>query len=99
MLGSIGLPELIILGLSALWAWAGWRIFQKAGYPGWIGLGVLVPPVAVVLVIFPGSGGLADRETASERAVERSFGVKRRTWKRPGLGSRPLSCTVGTTPR
>ena len=52
MLGSIGLPELIILGLSALWAWAGWRIFQKAGYPDWIGLGVLVPPVAVVLVIF-----------------------------------------------
>ena len=55
-MGPIGLTEFLIICLIGLVifgpAWAGWRILEKAGYPGWIGLGALMPLVALALALF-----------------------------------------------
>ncbi len=56
MLGSVGLAEVVIVFYIAIMslpaAWAGWRIFGKAGYPTWVGLFAVFPPVALVLALF-----------------------------------------------
>ena len=53
MLRSIGSSELLIIllaGLAPLLAF--WKIFSKAGYPGVMGLTMLVPLLNVVMVLF-----------------------------------------------
>jgi hypothetical protein len=44
--------EHLVVGLLSvvLVVWPFWRIFSRAGYPGWLSLGMLVPLVNVVLL-------------------------------------------------
>jgi len=56
MLGSIGWPELIIVGMIAAWAltvvWPAIRICRRAGFSPWIGTLAIVPVANVVLLWF-----------------------------------------------
>ncbi len=48
---NIGAPELVLLsGLIVLWPW--WRIFSKAGYPGWYALSLLVPVLNLAALFY-----------------------------------------------
>ncbi|MFN0195359.1 MAG: hypothetical protein ACKVT0_01330 [Planctomycetaceae bacterium] len=48
-----GVFELLIVGLVLIAVVIPfWMICSKAGFPGWIGLGVLVPVLNVVLLFF-----------------------------------------------
>ncbi|TAK35295.1 MAG: hypothetical protein EPO21_06220 [Chloroflexota bacterium] len=53
---GIGVPELMIV--LAMLAIAGivvvpyWRIFSRAGFPGWLGLGQLVPLLNIILLFY-----------------------------------------------
>ena len=41
---------LIILLVIFVWPW--WKIFSKAGYPGWLALGMFVPLLNVILIFY-----------------------------------------------
>jgi hypothetical protein len=41
---------LIILLVIFIWPW--WKIFSKAGYPGWLALGMLVPLINLILIFY-----------------------------------------------
>ena len=51
---TIGSPSIIvmclIMGKVAVVAF--WRICAKAGFPGWYGVGVVIPMVNILLVLF-----------------------------------------------
>jgi hypothetical protein len=54
-LGVFGLggQEVIILFLCLLLVvWPFWLIFSKAGYPGWLSVGMVLPIVNLVLIFF-----------------------------------------------
>jgi hypothetical protein len=57
VLRSIGLPELLII-LTVLaypfLVFPFWKIFSKAGYPGIMGIAMLVPFLNVVMLFFLG---------------------------------------------
>ena len=53
MVGSVGLPELLVaMFVAALMIWPAMRICAKAGYTSWLGLLVIVPIANVVLLWF-----------------------------------------------
>ena len=53
MYGSIGTPELIvILVVTLVLILPAWKIFAKAGFPGWLGLGICIPVVNIGLWFF-----------------------------------------------
>jgi hypothetical protein len=54
MLRSIGLPELLLLAsvFVCICLVPFWKIFEKAGYPGVMGLLMLVPFVNFVVLLF-----------------------------------------------
>ena len=54
MLRSSGLPELLVLIVVAFLIVPFWKIFSKAGYPGIIGVLMLVPFLNLVLLFFLG---------------------------------------------
>lgn len=41
----------IILGVAALLAIAGWRIFAKAGFSGWLGLLMVLPGANLLMLL------------------------------------------------
>ncbi len=43
---------IIILIMLAFVVLPSWRIFEKVGYPGWYGLGMVIPLVNVILLLF-----------------------------------------------
>jgi hypothetical protein len=48
---SIGAQELVVILLSILLVvWPFWRIFSKAGFPGWLAIGMLFPLLNVALL-------------------------------------------------
>src|SRR5215467_15405755 len=47
-----GLAELVILAVAGLCVWAYWRIFTKAGYPGAMGIMMLIPLLNVIMLFF-----------------------------------------------
>ena len=52
-MGSIGLPELIIIFvvcLAFILPW--WKIFQRSGHPGALSLLMLVPVVNLVIILW-----------------------------------------------
>lgn len=51
---SIGMPELIIIFglLFLLVCLPFYKIFSKAGYPGFLGFGMFVPVLNIILVLF-----------------------------------------------
>ncbi len=50
---ELGPPELVfILVIGFLFAWPAWRIFKKAGFPGPLGLLMLVPIVNILMILF-----------------------------------------------
>lgn len=57
MLRSIGLPELLIVFTVVAFPFLVvpfWKIFSKAGYPGIMGIAMLVPLLNVVMLFFLG---------------------------------------------
>ncbi len=50
----IGSPSIVVMGLIVciVAIVAFWRICEKAGFPGWYGVGVVIPMVNVLLVLF-----------------------------------------------
>ncbi len=50
MTGSGFIVMCLIVGIIAVVAF--WRIFAKAGFPGWYGVGVVIPMVNILLVLF-----------------------------------------------
>ncbi len=50
----MGSPSMIVMGLIVCIAAvvAFWRICAKAGFPGWYGVGVVIPMVNILLVLF-----------------------------------------------
>ncbi len=62
----IGVPELFIVGflwLLILWPW--WRIFSKAGYPGWFAFSQLIPLLNLIALFY-----LAFSEWPSRRRLD-----------------------------
>jgi len=52
-LGSLGLPELLVLiGIAVFVAWPVSRICAKAGYSSWFGLAVFIPGANILLLWF-----------------------------------------------
>ena len=52
---SLSLQEMITLPLIAvLVVWPFWRIFSKAGFPGWLAIGMMIPLVNLVLLCYLG---------------------------------------------
>lgn len=52
---NMGAQEMIVLFLIVpLVVWSFWRIFSKAGFPGWLALGMLVPLVNLGLLFYLG---------------------------------------------
>ncbi len=53
---NIGAQELIVLFLgfvsALLVTWPFWRIFSKAGFPGWLAIGMVIPLVHLVLLCY-----------------------------------------------
>lgn len=51
-MGGLGLPELIIIGfIGIIWVLPFWKIFKKAGFPGWSSL-VMIFPFINILGLF-----------------------------------------------
>jgi len=48
---NVGFPELLLLGWLIV-VLPFWRIFSKAGYPGWYSLSQLVPILNVVALFY-----------------------------------------------
>jgi uncharacterized membrane protein len=73
---SIGFPELlVILGMSVILAVFAvlpfWKIFSKAGYPGVMGLAMVVPILNIIMVFYL---GFADWPILRELEALRSRG-------------------------
>jgi hypothetical protein len=52
---NLGLQEMITLPLIAvLVVWPFWRIFSKAGFSGWLALGMVIPLVNLLLLCYLG---------------------------------------------
>jgi len=52
-LTNLGFPEIfVILAMALLVVWPFWRIFKKAGFPGALGLLMVVPVVNLVMILF-----------------------------------------------
>jgi len=53
-MANIGAPELVVFALIAalilIWPW--WRIFSKAGYPGWYAFSQLVPILNLIALFY-----------------------------------------------
>lgn len=49
---SLGLQEAIILASLVLMVWLFWRIFSRAGLPGWLALGMVLPLINVALLFY-----------------------------------------------
>jgi hypothetical protein len=94
-------PELLILGLGALIIWPFWRIFARAGLPGWLALGMILPLLNIVLLFvlayarWPALERRDDddgyRPRLDERALEEAA---RRLPARPDAGGRGASEAV-----
>lgn len=55
MLRSIGLLELLIYAAVAVCViWPMWKIYTKAGYPGFLSLGTVIPGINVILLLYLG---------------------------------------------
>ena len=64
-MGSVGLMELLVICFVLLIAAVPfWKIAAKTGYPGFMGLGALIPGFNVVLLLF-----LAFRDWPIEREL------------------------------
>ncbi len=50
----MGSPSMIVMGLLVciIAVVAFWRICEKAGFPGWYGVAVVIPIVNILLVLF-----------------------------------------------
>jgi hypothetical protein len=44
--------HLLLLILLVIFVWPWWKIFKKAGYPGWFGLGMFVPLLNLILLFY-----------------------------------------------
>jgi hypothetical protein len=52
---NLGAQELLILLFMAmLVVWPFWRIFSKAGFTGWLAIGMLFPLVNLILLFYLG---------------------------------------------
>ena len=50
---SLGQPELLLIAaIFSILVVAFWKIFSKAGYPGWLGIGMFFPLLNLLLVLF-----------------------------------------------
>lgn len=50
---GLGMPEFIILAIiGAVIVLPNWMIFKKAGFPGWLGLLMVIPFINVLLEYF-----------------------------------------------
>jgi hypothetical protein len=47
-----GSAELVIIVVAVLCVWAYWRIFTKAGYPGAMGILMVIPLLNVIMLFF-----------------------------------------------
>ncbi len=53
MLGPIGPTELLlVLFILIIWVWPFWKIFQKAGYPGWYSIVLLFPGANLIALFY-----------------------------------------------
>ena len=53
LFGNIGNVELLFITVILfIFVVPFWRIFSKAGYPGWLGIGILFPFINFLLVLF-----------------------------------------------
>src|SRR5258707_15029200 len=53
LMGLFGLTGAFAVVVAVLAAWMAWRIVEKAGLPGWTGLGAVLLTLAVVSSIVP----------------------------------------------
>jgi len=44
--------HLVLLVLLLIFVWPWWKIFNKAGYPGWLSLGMFVPLINLILLFY-----------------------------------------------
>ncbi len=50
---SLGQAELLLIAaILSIFVVPFWRIFSKAGYPGWLGIGMFFPLLNLLLVLF-----------------------------------------------
>ena len=52
-IGDFQFPEIyVVAGVVLVFLWPCWRIFKKAGYPGWLSLLLLIPFVNIAIIWF-----------------------------------------------
>lgn len=49
---GLGYQELLLLLFLPLFILPFWRIFSKAGFPGWLGIGMLIPLANILLLYY-----------------------------------------------
>lgn len=52
MFRTLGLPELLVLLIAICVVVPLWKIYSKAGYPGFLALGLFIPLVNIGLLLF-----------------------------------------------
>ena len=82
LMGIFGLTGAFAVVGAVLAAWMAWRIVEKAGLPGWTGLGAVLLTLAVVSSIVPLilRVGVRLHALAARRAGERGV----RIWRGSG---------------
>ena len=67
---NIGVQEMIVLlAMAVLVVWPFWRIFSKAGFPGWLAIGMLFPLVNLILIFYLGFAEWPALLNANSKAV------------------------------
>jgi hypothetical protein len=67
---GLGPQELILLlPVAVLMVWPFWRIFSKAGFPGWLAIGMLFPLVNLILIFYLGFAEWPALLNANSKAV------------------------------
>lgn len=54
MFRTLGLPEALVLAIAVCMIIPLWKIYSKAGYPGFLALGMFIPLVNVGLLLYLG---------------------------------------------
>lgn len=76
MFSPLGPAELLLILLSLINVFFFWRIFEKAGFPGWCSIFVIIPGLVIVVIIFLAFSKWPIHKTIEEAGI--TLNIKRK---------------------